>query len=117
MLILRYTNALPETSAQNSEHDPISAQIGYEILTDVCNSMTSAGPICNRIILDPWHIFDRISIPKTHGLCLLFARAMQDAIFLINEEDHALVEAQLKYEGSSWDEKFKFQPKSLSKLA
>ena len=31
-----------ETSAQNSEHKPISAQIGHEILTGVHNSMTSA---------------------------------------------------------------------------
>jgi len=78
--------------------------------------MTSAWPICSRVLLDPWHIFDRISILKTHVLCLQFARAMWDAIFFINEEDHALVEAQLKSEGSSWDDKLKFQPKSLWKL-
>ena len=88
-----HPNALPETSAQNSEHEPISAQIGHEILTGVHNSMTSAEPICSRVLLDPWHIFDRILIPKTHGLHLQSARAMQDAILLINEEDHALVEA------------------------
>ena len=41
---------------------------------------------------------------------------MRDAIFLLNEKDRALVEAQLKSEGSSWNEKLKFQPKSLWKL-
>ena len=78
--------------------------------------MSSARPIRSRVLLDPWHIFDRISIPKSHGLRLQFARAMRDAIFLLNKEDCALVEARLKSEGSSWNEKLKFQPKSLWKL-
>ena len=41
---------------------------------------------------------------------------MQDVIFLLNKEDCASVEARLKSEGSSWNEKLKFQPKSLWKL-
>ena len=88
-----HPNSLPETPAQNLEHDPVSTQIGHETLAGLRNSMTSPGPICSRVLLDPWHIFDRISIPKTHGLRLQFARAMRDAIFLINKEDRALVEA------------------------
>lgn len=110
-------NVCPESSAQDAEQDPISTQIGHETLTDLRNNpVLSAGPIHSRVLLDPWHIFDRISISKSHGLRLQFARAMQDAIFLLNEKDHALVEARLKSEGSSWNEKLKFQPKSLWKL-
>ena len=40
-----HSNSLPETPAQNLEHDSVSTQIGHETLTGVRNSMTSAGPI------------------------------------------------------------------------
>ena len=41
---------------------------------------------------------------------------MCDAIFISNPEDKALVNAQLRHEGSSWEEKLKYQPKYLWRL-
>ena len=46
----------------------------------------------------------------------IFARALHDAIFIVNPDDKALVGAQLQQEGSSWDEKLKYQPRYLWKL-
>ena len=45
-----------------------------------------------------------IYIPKNHGLRTEFARAVRDAMFIVNESDKILVEARLKAEGSSWKE-------------
>lgn len=50
-------------------------------------------PICSRVLKDVWHAFDMIVIPKNHGLRRIFARALHDAIFIVNPEDKALVSA------------------------
>ncbi|EDR06924.1 uncharacterized protein LACBIDRAFT_328290 [Laccaria bicolor S238N-H82] len=71
-----HPNSLPETPAQNLEHDPVSTQIGHEALTE--------------------YQFQKL----------------MDSVYNLQEQ----FEARLKSEGSSWDEKFKFQPKSLWKL-
>jgi hypothetical protein len=57
-----------------------------------------------------------IVISKNHGLRRVFARALRDAILIVNPEDKALVDARLQQEGSSWNEKLKYQPRYLWKL-
>ena len=69
--------------------------------------------IISRVLKDVWHAFDLIFLSKSHALRKVFARAVCDAIFIVNKEDRALVETQLKAEGSSWEEKFKYNPKWL----
>jgi hypothetical protein len=54
-----------------------------------------------------------IYIPKNHGLRTEFAQAVRDAMFIVNESDKILVEAQLKAEGSSWKEAMTTKPKYL----
>ena len=41
---------------------------------------------------------------------------MRDAVFLINEDDRAAVDARLHSEGSSFEEKLKYNPKYLWRL-
>jgi len=69
--------------------------------------------VVTRVLKDAWHAFDLIYISKSHALRKLFARALRDAIFVVNKEDRALVEIYLKAKGSSWEEKLKYQPKWL----
>ena len=69
--------------------------------------------VVTRVLKDPWHAFDLIYISKSHALRKLFARAVRDAMFVVNKEDRALVEILLKAQGSSWDEKLKYNPKWL----
>ena len=45
-----------------------------------------------HVIKDIWHAFHMILISKNHGLRRVFARALRDAIFIINPEDKALVD-------------------------
>ena len=66
-----------------------------------------------RVLKDAWHAFDLIYISKSHGLRKLLARAVRDAMFVVDKGDRALVEMHLKTEGSSWDEKLKYNPKWL----
>ena len=40
-------------------------------------------------------------MPKAHGLQKTFARAVRDAMFVVNKDDEALVTKRLKAEGSS----------------
>ena len=54
-----------------------------------------------------------IYIPKNHGLRTEFAQAVRDAMFIVNESDKILVEAQLKAEGSSRKEALTTKPKYL----
>jgi len=69
--------------------------------------------IVTRVLKDAWHAFDLIYISKSHALRKLFARAVRDAMFVVNKEDRAKVEIYLKTEGLSWDDKLKYHPKWL----
>jgi hypothetical protein len=108
--------ASPEAteSSQNAMVDPENQQIGKVILDGL--SSNSANPIRSRVLKDPWHAFDMIYIPKNHGLRTEFARAVRDAMFIVNEGDKILVEARLKAEGSSWKKALATKPKYLWRL-
>ena len=95
--------------------DRDSSEYGKELLHELRNEKDK-GPIRSRVLKDVWHAFDMISIAKNHGLRRVFARALRDAMFIVNPEDQARVDAQLQREGSSWQEKLKYHPKSLWKL-
>src|SRR5882762_1217014 len=91
--------------------DPENQQMGKAILDEL--SCNSESPIRSRVLKDPWHALDMIYIPKNHGLRTEFARAVRDAMFIVNESDKVLVEARLKAEGSSWKEALAVKPKYL----
>ena len=103
----------PELSelSQHSMVDLENQQIGKAILDEL--SANSESPIRSWVLKDPWHAFDMIYIPKNHGLRTEFARAVRDAMFIVNEGDKNLVEARLKVEGSSWKEALSIKPKYL----
>ena len=103
--------SVPESSTADQE----SLQQGTLIFVEISKEKDSPA-IRSRILKDVWHAFDMILIPKNHGLRIIFARALRDAIFTVNPEDKARVDARLQQEGSSWDEKLKYQPKYLWKL-
>ena len=78
----------------------------------VAGKETGSGiPSC--VLKDAWHAFDMLTISKSHGLQKEFARALRDALFIVNPSDKAKVDARLKSEGSCWEEKLKYHPKSL----
>jgi len=85
-----------------------------KIAAEFMSQIPSFKPLIrSRVLKDIWHIFDMISIAKNHALRAKFARTLRDAVFLINEEDKARVDERLKSEGSSFEEKLKYQPKYL----
>jgi len=106
--------ANPAMSTINQhEIDLENLRIGAEFISYI---PTFEPVIRSRVLKDIWHIFDMISISKSHSLRQEFARTLRDAVFLINEEDRAHVDARLRSEGSSFEEKLKYQPKYLWRL-
>lgn len=108
-------SSAPGPSLENSTHDFESQAIGQAILNNKqTENVSYTRP--SGVLKDIWHVFDMISVPRSHGLRLLLARALRDAIFIVNPDDKLLVEERLKREGSSWEEKLKYSPKYLWKL-
>ena len=101
--------------------DEISKNTGERILGEMQNEILekhvagkeTGGGIPSRVLKDPWHAFDMLKISKSHGLRKEFACALRDALFIVNPSDKAKIDARLISEGSSWQEKLKYHPKSL----
>ena len=106
--------AIPAMSTINQhEIDSENLRIGAEFISYI---PTFEPVIRSRVLKDIWHIFDMISISKSYSLRQEFARTLRDAVFLINKEDRAHVDARLRSEGSSFEQKLKYQPKYLWRL-
>ncbi|KAL8277487.1 hypothetical protein RQP46_010117 [Phenoliferia psychrophenolica] len=102
----------------SSERDPASEQLGLDILAQAASSLANlfasrgkAGPIVSRVLLDPWHMMDRIYIPRQHGARRAFMRAYSDTLFVPDPVDRALISARLEKQGSSWEEQLRRNPK------
>jgi hypothetical protein len=60
--------------------------------------------IHSRVLSDLWHLMDQFKIPVCHGLQRPFACALQDAIFLVDQEDKAVVQNVLASRGTPFDQ-------------
>lgn len=74
-----------------------------------------ATQILSRVLKDPWHAMDMVTVPRAHGLRAAFARALRDALFVPDKDDRERVSAYLSSTGSSWEEKLRLDPKWLWK--
>ena len=92
------------------ETDADNLRLGEEFLSHIPSFKLV---IQSHVLKDIWHIFDMITISKSHGLRSEFSRTLCDAVFLINKEDSQQVDGRLKSEGSSFEEKLKYNPKYL----
>ncbi|KAG0178868.1 hypothetical protein DFQ29_002903 [Apophysomyces sp. BC1021] len=52
---------------------------------------------------DIFHLMDMIKVPKRHGLAKEFSRRLRDAIFVVDGEDHRLVEIYLASKNITWN--------------
>ncbi|KAL8276081.1 hypothetical protein RQP46_011513 [Phenoliferia psychrophenolica] len=101
----------------SAERDPASELLGLDILAQAASSLAElfasrgkAGPIVSRVLLDPWHMMDRIYIPRPHGARRAFMRAYSDALFVPDPVDRALISARLEKQGYSWEEQLRRNP-------
>lgn len=69
--------------------------------------------LLSRVLMDPWHAFNRIRVPKRHGLRRFFARSMRDAVMVPDKQDQAAISAYLESEESSWEEMLQMRPQWL----
>ncbi|KAG6825060.1 hypothetical protein H0H92_004979, partial [Tricholoma furcatifolium] len=54
---------------------------------------------------DTFHVFNMLYISRAHGLCIPFAQALRDAIFVPNPQDKQQIEAWLTTATSlKWDD-------------
>ncbi|KAG6847920.1 hypothetical protein H0H93_004886 [Arthromyces matolae] len=58
----------------------------------------------SRVWLDIWHLMNQIKIPLHHGLRRPFFRALRDALFILDPEDKAAVEAVLAKRNITWNQ-------------
>ncbi|ORY85587.1 hypothetical protein BCR37DRAFT_243239 [Protomyces lactucae-debilis] len=65
----------------------------------------------SRVLDDSFHFMNRVKWPKKHMLHAAFRREFSNAIFAINSEDKALVEAFLSREGNTWEDACRYKPK------
>ncbi|SGY56141.1 BQ5605_C006g04110 [Microbotryum silenes-dioicae] len=72
--------------------------------TEVKCSIPSSDDTAVKILIDLWHLFDRIYVSKKHGAAKAFARAFSDAVFIPNADDRLLMEARLAKLGMMWEE-------------
>jgi hypothetical protein len=105
---------VPDELVSNTTHNQESQKLGEQVFESLNNMACEYIRI--QVLKDPWHVFDMIPLSKNHGLLMAFSRAVRDAMFVIDPEDRKLVEDCLKSEGSTWDDKFKYQPKYLWRL-
>jgi hypothetical protein len=86
-------NVAQVESPNSTTADQESFQHGKNIFLEMNKEKKNSPPIHSHVLKDVWHAFDMIVIPKNHGLRRIFARALCDAIFIVNPEDKAFVDA------------------------
>ena len=71
----------------------------------------------SRVLKDIFHVFQMISIPKTHGLRVKFSRALRDAIFLPDPEDKRQIESYLARQSPplTFEQKLQSKPSFIKK--
>lgn len=71
----------------------------------------------SRVLKDIFHVFQMISIPKTHGLRVKFSRALRDAIFLPDPEDKQRIESYLACKSPllTFEQKLQSNPSFIKK--
>ncbi|GAA5917136.1 hypothetical protein JCM5296_006594 [Sporobolomyces johnsonii] len=57
----------------------------------------------SRVLIDPWHLMDRIPLSRRHGCLAAFMRAFADTLFVFDPKDKALLSARLSRLGLSFD--------------
>jgi len=114
-LVMESNSKTPTASDETSKNtgERILVELQNETLEKHVAGKETGSGIPSRVLKDAWHAFDMLTISKSHGLRKEFARALRDALFIVNPSDKAKVDARLKSEGSSWEEKLKYHPKSL----
>lgn len=60
----------------------------------------------SRVLLDIWHLMDRIYIPKRHGCRASFMRAFSNILFVFHPEDVKLLTARFVLAGSTFEHEF-----------
>ena len=71
----------------------------------------------SRVLKDIFHVFQMISISKTHGLRVKFSQALRDAIFLPNPEDKQQIESYLARQSPplTFEQKLQKNPSFIKK--
>ncbi|KAF8876293.1 hypothetical protein CPB84DRAFT_1852998 [Gymnopilus junonius] len=107
------THSLPSNSA---EVDSTTVD-EYARLLQNLTSVPWAPEIRSGVLKDIFHVFHMIYIPKSHGLCVTFSRALRDAIFLPDAEDkrHIMTYLASQDPPMTWDECLQSNPKFIKK--
>jgi hypothetical protein len=111
-------NALPPTLSDS----PSGAidQAAVEEFVQLLNELTAmpwAPAIRSGVLKDIFHVFQMIYIPKSHGLCVTFSRALRDAIFLPDAEDkkHLVSFLACQNPPMTWNECLQSNPQFIKK--
>lgn len=97
---------LPDIFDESIEHaiidaapiNPSSFPLASALLQDFGNTDSrndDQSTIFSRFLGDIWHLMHQLPISVTHGLRAPFSRALRDAIFILDPEDKAAVDAVL----------------------
>lgn len=84
--------------------DETSAQDWSTTIENYLANLGVPQVVRSRVLSDPYHIMAMIKIPATHGLRCAFARALRDAMFVIDMDDRREVERVLSSKGTTFDE-------------
>lgn len=100
-----------EDDVRVAQQDQDSLAQAYEFLQQFIDNplpppSPSSSSLLTRILLDVWHLMDRIYVPRRHGCRASFMRAYADILFVLNAEDKQLLSARFEREGSSWEIEF-----------
>ncbi|BGP42409.1 hypothetical protein JCM10449v2_006414 [Rhodotorula kratochvilovae] len=95
-------DATASTPAEMLVDNASASELLDPLLKRLASSPPSLLPL-SRILIDIWHLMDRIPTSKRHGCIAAFSRAFSAALFVLDPTDRALLEARFIRAGSSWD--------------
>ena len=95
-------------------------QNAVEEFVQLLNELTAiplASAIRSGVLKDIFHVFHMIYIPKSHGLCVTFSQALQDAIFLPDAEDKKRIVSFLACQNPpmTWNECLQSNPQFIKR--
>ncbi|BGP51804.1 hypothetical protein JCM10450v2_007760 [Rhodotorula kratochvilovae] len=95
-----------EDAIDSAPVDPAAHAKAEELLDPLLDkllTMAATSLPITRVLIDLWHLMDRIPVSKRHGCLAAFCRAFSAALFIPDATDKAVIEARLSRLGSSWD--------------
>jgi len=105
-----YTGAENDTPLSNEQKPELSfrdslADIKASHMLQLATQSSSSDNILHsRVLGDIWHLMHQFSISQAHSLRRPFARALRNAFFKYDPEDHANLEVFLQSKKVTWDQ-------------